>query len=100
MTEVYARVAEAMTEIAAKHDGQTVAIASHGCAIRNALCFVRGKPITELNDIAWSDNTAVSRLCFDGAWHVLYENDAGHLPKGSSAAEKKSWWRADVQKEK
>lgn len=37
---------------------QTVAVASHGCAIRNALCWAHGLPVEQLNAIAWCDNTA------------------------------------------
>lgn len=37
MREVYRRMAEALTDIAAAHPGEAVAAASHGCAIRTAL---------------------------------------------------------------
>ena len=95
MTEVYARMAAALCDLAAAHDGQTIAIASHGCAIRNALCFAHGKPIECLQEIGWSDHTAVSLLLWEaGEWHVLSESDSSHLPNGSSKAEKTSWWRA------
>lgn len=42
MREVYRRMAEALTDIAAAHPGEAVAAASHGCAIRNALCWASG----------------------------------------------------------
>ena len=45
MAEVYSRIWEAATEIAARHFGQSVLIASHGCAIRNLLCMRTGGPL-------------------------------------------------------
>ena len=42
MREVYSRMAEALTEIAAAHPDETVAVASHGCAIRNAPVLGQG----------------------------------------------------------
>lgn len=35
-------MAEVLTEIAAAHPDETVAVASHGCAIRNALWLGQG----------------------------------------------------------
>lgn len=98
MPDVYARMAEALTAIAAAHDGQTVAVTSHGCAIRNALCWAHGLPVEQLNTISWCDNTAVACLEFDGpAVRLVYENDNSHLEKEVSTFEKQSWWRAETE---
>lgn len=97
MTAVYARMAEMLTEIALSYPQQTVAVASHGCAIRNALCWARGLPIEKLNTIEWCDNTAVSVLEWDGRMHVRLENDNTHLDADASTFEKQSWWRAETE---
>ena len=95
MRAVYDRMKEALLSIAAACDGQHVAVVSHGCAIRNALCFAKGWPIERLNEVGWCDNTAICTLEIDGdTVRVLTENDHAHLPeKDASPAEKNSWWR-------
>lgn len=93
MREVYARMGAVLTDIAAAHPGQKVAAASHGCAIRNALCWAKGWPIERLNDVGWCDNTGVSVLEFDetGRVRVAVENDNSHLSPAVSTFAKHSW---------
>ena len=94
MREVFARMAEVLTEIAAAHPNGTVAVASHGCAIRNALCWAKGWPIERLNEVAWCDNTGVSVLRFDeGGVQLLQENDNSHLSENISTFAKQTWWK-------
>ena len=94
MREVFARMAEVLTEIAAAHPDGTVAVASHGCAIRNALCWAKGWPIERLNEVAWCDNTGVSVLRFDeGRVQLVMENDNTHLSEGISTFAKQTWWK-------
>lgn len=83
MTSVYQRSWEAIGEIVAQNDGKTVAIASHGCTIRNILCHAQGKPIEELCTVDWADNTGVFLLRFDGGAlpEILLFNDTSHLPE-------------------
>lgn len=83
MTSVYQRSWEAIQEIVAENDGKTVALASHGCTIRNILCHAQGKPIEELRTVDWADNTGVFLLRFDGGAlpEILLFNDVSHLPK-------------------
>ena len=70
-----------MDRIAGEHPGKTVCIATHGCAIRNFLCYAGGKPIEELNSVEWCDNTAVSVVEYDDSFvpHIVSQNDASHL---------------------
>lgn len=95
MRAVYDRMKEALLAIAAACDGGRVAVVSHGCAIRNALCFAKGLPVERLNEVGWCDNTAVCTLMFEGERvQVLAENDHTHLDEQeASPAEKDSWWR-------
>jgi probable phosphoglycerate mutase len=97
MTEVFDRVWEAISEIAQKHKGKTIGVASHGCTIRNLLCRVKGLPIERLNDIDWCDNTAVTLIRFDEnmKFSCEFENDASHIPEDLSTFAKQTWWRRE-----
>lgn len=90
--QVRARVCAAMTRIAATHPGQTVAVVSHGCAIRAGLSAWLGLDVDEMGTIPLSDNTGVAKLEVEnGQISVIYYNDNSHLgptaplPKASSA---------------
>ena len=94
MRQVYDRMKEVLLEIAAKNAGKTVAVASHGCAIRNALCWAQTNDIVRLSDTPWCDNTAVTTLQIeDDRVCVLGYNDNGHLDAETSTLEKQTWWR-------
>lgn len=83
MTSVYKRSWEAICDILAENDGKTVALASHGCTIRNIMCHAQGKPIEELYTVNWADNTGVFLLRFSGKKlpEILMFNDVSHLPE-------------------
>lgn len=94
MRAVYDRMKRALLDIAAVCDGQKVAVVSHGCAIRNALCFAKGLPVEKLDTVEWCDNTALCILEIErDTVRVLAENDHTHLTSEASPAEKDSWWR-------
>ena len=82
MSEVYARVWSSITDIVKANPDSTVAVASHGAAIRCLICRVTEGSIKNLKFVNWSDNTAVSKLIFDEDMNcrVEYLNDASHLP--------------------
>lgn len=81
LAQVTERMWQAASEIARANEGKTVCAVSHGCAIRSLLCRALGKPLSELNDIPWGDNTAISVLEFEnGKARVLSMNDASHIP--------------------
>ena len=60
--ELGERVERALRRIAAAHPDQTVAVFSHGTAIRQALARIKGIPPEEWHGLRHSDNTAVSCL--------------------------------------
>ena len=92
---VQERIARAIREIAEKHDGQTVAVVSHGAAIRSFLCMVLGYPSEEINRIPHFDNTAVTLLTVqDGEISVDYMGDTSHLTEELSTLARQKWWRA------
>ena len=83
MTNVYKRSWEAVLDIVKYNRGKSVAIASHGCTIRNIICRAMGKPIEELNSVDWADNTGVYLLRFSDNElpQIVYANDFSHLGK-------------------
>ena len=101
MQDVYIRVWNAVLAIAGKHPGQTVCVASHGCAIRNFICRAQGNPITCLNDYNWEDNTAVNIIDFDDDLvpNVLMVNDTSHL-NGETVTTLKMDWLEDEKGKK
>lgn len=87
--QVRARMDRAIRRIAAAHPDQTVAVASHGCAIRCGLSVWLGRTTGQ---VTLPDNTGVAKLEVEGGRvHVAYYNDNSHLapddalPKASSA---------------
>lgn len=100
MVHVFERMKSCVDRIAGEHPGKTVCIATHGCAIRNFLCYAGGKPIEELNSVEWCDNTAVSVVEYDDSFvpHIVSQNDASHLNPEVSTFEKQDWWRPEKKK--
>ena len=92
--EVQKRMTRAIQDLAARHDGQTVAVVSHGMAIRAYLCTVLGIPNSEMSTLPYGDNTSVSLLLVDGErTTVEYYNDNRHLPPALSTFGRQTWWR-------
>ncbi len=101
MRDVYNRMWEAVTDIVRNNPGKTVCIASHGCAIRNFLCRAMNKPIEQLNEVGWCDNTAVSIIDFDEQMNskVVLMNDASHLTPEMSLFTHQTWWKLEEDEE-
>lgn len=97
MRQVYDRMKSAAQMLAERHAGGTVLVASHGCAIRNLLCWAKGWPIERLNEVEWCDNTALSVILMDagGRPEVELENDASHLSPEVSTLGKQAWWKPE-----
>ena len=89
-----ARISSAILHIARSHPGQTVAIASHGTAIRNALAVFKGMSIEESAGLGHSDNTAVTCLELEkDKVRIVFENDNSHLPEEISTLFRQKWWK-------
>ena len=90
------RVYGAVRRLAEKHPGQTIALFSHGMAIRQFLGRVKNVPPEEWHAMPHGDNTAVSRLTFDGeGFEIQFEMDNSHLPEDISTLARQAWWRKD-----
>ena len=91
--QVTDRAYPALEEIAWQHEGQTVAVVSHGVTIRCLLSKITGVPLNEATRLPIGGNTAVSKLVWaDSCFTAEYINDASHLaalsiPAWSSNAE-------------
>ena len=78
--QVRRRVQTAVERIAATHLNQTVAIVSHGCAIRAGLSAWLGLDVDQICQIPLGDNTSVAKLLVkQGQVQVEYYNDNSHL---------------------
>ena len=85
--QVRDRVLAAVRQIAAENDGKTVAVFSHGCAIRILLATLQGYSIAQLGQTPHGDNTAVSLIEADGAqMRVVFRDDNSHLLDPAYAA--------------
>lgn len=85
------RFLEAMEEIARRHEGQTVALFSHGMVMRGVLQRLF---FPEKSDLGHSENTAVTKLLWDGStFRLEYLNDDSHIPHEISTLGKQQWWR-------
>lgn len=89
-----ARVTAAITEIAAKNDGKTVAVVSHGMSIRSFISGVLGYPSEEISKVQHGDNTCVAKLAFEnGKFTIDYYNDNSHIPTALSTFASQGWWK-------
>ena len=85
------RFLEAMGEAARQHDGQTIAIFSHGMVMRGVMqrLFFPDK-----DNLGHSENTAVTKLLYENGEYTLeYFNDDSHIPYEISTLGRQLWWR-------
>ena len=96
--QIQNRMISAITEIAEKHDNQTVAVVSHGMAIRIFLCGILASD--RFTEIPNSDNTAVTVLDYeDGKFNVGTIADNSHLPEEFSTFSRQRWWTRETTME-
>lgn len=78
--QVLDRVMAAIREIAGANDGKTVAMFSHGYAIRLVLAAMQGYTVEQLAQTPVGDNTAVSLIEAEGEnLRVVFRDDNSHL---------------------
>ena len=87
------RMVGAVTEIARRHNSQTIAIVSHGMAIRAFTCGVLGiNDAAGLHKLPQLDNTAVSLFEYDdGEFEMKWFNDISHLSDEESTLASQKW---------
>jgi len=98
--EVGQRLTNALIQIARRHPDQSVAVFSHGTAIRQAVARIKNLPPEEWSALGHSDNTAVTQLSWDGEKLTVDSlGDASHVPDELSTLKRQVWWRKDVKAE-
>lgn len=93
--QVLDRFLAALRRISRENDGKTVAVFSHGAAMRIVLGTLQGLRTDQLGDTPHGDNTAVSLLEGDGdTLRVIWRDDNQHLLEaGLSTFAGQSWWK-------
>ena len=91
------RVTQALVDIAAKHDGETVAVFSHGQATRAFVANVLNVPPEEIARVKHSDNTAVTLLRVQNSEITVdWYGDNAHLSEEISTFAHQKWWRENA----
>ena len=92
--EVQTRMVKAIREIARSYDGQTVAVFSHGFAIRAFMCHIMNIKSADISKVLYCDNTAVTLLhCENDDIKIEYYGDNSHLSNELSTFANQTWWR-------
>lgn len=92
MAELRERITRTLREIIDAHPNQTVAVFSHGLALRMLTGTLQGLSISEIDKTGHGENTSVTKLEADGdGIRVIYRNDASHLPDALTTLHKQLW---------
>ena len=98
---VQSRMLSFINEIGEKHIGETVAVFSHGFAIRSLMCNLLDIKSEHIHKVPYFDNTGVALLIYDdGVLTVEYHGDNSHLPDEISTFSRQTWWREGHEKVK
>lgn len=81
MGEVYERVKKALLRIVKENPNKTICIISHGCAIKNMMCFAHGWTVERIKEVPLGTNTSVNIVNFDENFkpEILMENYTDHI---------------------
>ncbi len=97
---VQERMLEGIRQIARDDPGGTVAVTSHGAALRALLGMLQGRSLAEIGSTPHGDNTAVSLLEVDGDQiRVVYRDDNSHVPAQLSTFGRQTWHKSDAATE-
>ena len=92
---VQERMLGAVKKLAAENDGGTIALFSHGAAIRALTAAIMGLESKNITRIDYCDNTAVMRLSVNGDDIRIEEDaDSSHLGEGYTRFKRQKWHRS------
>lgn len=92
MREVADRVYSALKRVAEQNPDSTIAVASHGCAIRNLIRVLKGFGPTGIKEVDWCDNTGINYIVYEnGEFYLEYENNVSHLSQDVLAEPVSAW---------
>ena len=90
------RMFDFLIEIAQTHDWETIAVFSHGFAIRALLCHLEGIPSNETDKMPYCDNTAVSLILYNNGKIIIDHHSCNnHLSEEHSTLAQQTWWRKE-----
>ena len=96
---LYTRMRDVMLELGNTYPDQTVAVVSHGLAIRCLLCHILGITSEKFDSLPYGDNSSVSLITAEnGDLHVEWYNDASHLDRAGLSTFARQTWRMQEQK--
>jgi len=97
--DVKTRMNSFITETAKRHHGETIALFSHGFAIRSLMCLLEGIDSNETSKMPYFDNTAVTCLIYNhDKFKVEDKGSTIHLEKEHSTLENQTWWREEKRR--
>ncbi len=73
------RIEKTVRELAIKHDGGCIVIATHATPIRVICTLAEGLPASEMGSVSWVSNASISIFEFDGSFHEIKKNITSHL---------------------
>ena len=86
------RMLRALKKIIAENPDRTVAVFSHGMALRTLIGTLQGLSTHEIDGTGHAENTAVTKLeCDENGIRVIYYNDASHLPDELHTLARQAW---------
>ncbi len=91
---LYDRVRKALDEIVAENKNKTVAVVSHGAALRTLMHgLLNNGELMGLKDCPWGDNTCVSMFTTEDGktYEAVYMNDNSHLKDMPEYGENMCW---------
>ena len=92
MPALRARMLRALENIIAAQPDRTVAVFSHGMALRLLIGTLQGLSLAEIDKTRHAENTAVTKLEADGnGIRVVYRDDASHLSEELTTLHKQVW---------
>lgn len=92
LPDVRDRMLGALRDIAEAHPNGTVAVFSHGMAIRLTVGTMQGLSLHEIDGTGHAENTAVSCIEYEsGAFRVVYRDDASHLSDELLTLKRQAW---------
>jgi len=93
---VLTRLTGFIVDVAVRHEGESIALFSHGFAIRAYITKLLGYKSHESNNVKYHDNTAVTVLHYeDGEISIKLQGDNSHLSTLDSTLAHQSWWREE-----
>lgn len=86
------RMMRALKTIIAENPNRTVAVFSHGMALRTLIGTLQGLSLHEIDSTGHAENTAVTKLeCGEDGIRVVYRDDASHLPDDLHTLGRQAW---------